>query len=143
MVFLVTDQNYHSAGDGKVLEFALLLYCSHDSTVYNYISFPPQLAGIVEPNDGSCNLVKIPSGEYEYARPLDQVRKFTVIIQKLLNWKLSIQQWFNIFWNRASFPYSIIGISFKYLFNNLPKLLCANEIFIVCIDNKIVSKEVS
>ena len=41
MVFLVTDQNYHSAGDGKVLEFALLLNCSHDSTVYNYISFPP------------------------------------------------------------------------------------------------------
>ena len=39
--------------------------------------FSPQLAGIVQPNDGNCNLAKIPGnslGEYEYTRPLDHVR---------------------------------------------------------------------
>ena len=37
-----------------------------------------QLAGIVQPNDGSCNLAKIPNnefGEYEYTRSLNQVDK--------------------------------------------------------------------
>ena len=36
-----------------------------------------QLAGIVQPNDGRCNLDKIPGskfGEYEYTRALNQVR---------------------------------------------------------------------
>ena len=40
--------------------------------------FSPQIAGIVQPNDGRCNLAKIPDnrfGEYEYTRPLVQVGK--------------------------------------------------------------------
>ena len=44
----------------------------------NFVVPSAQLAGIVQPNDGSCNLAKIPNnefGEYEYTRSLNQVDK--------------------------------------------------------------------
>ena len=42
----------------------------------------PQIAGIVQPNDGNCNLAEIPGstfGEYEYTKPLDQVRNCSIL----------------------------------------------------------------
>ena len=127
MVFLVTDQNYHSAGDGKVLEFALLLNRSHDSTVYIYI-FSALVSWYcwaqwwqLQPGQDSQRRVwvhsTLGSGEKIHCNNLEASEFNNGLI---------------FFGMELAFliPISIIiGISFKYLFNNLPKLLYANENF--------------